>query len=398
MVGMLRSLIAALLLFATAAAAQDKSGISSRIAETGLAATATSLEAATSPGDRLALGGVLFLHAIEKTLQTRWRHGMVRSGGFVPVLRLPVPPNPAPDPFRAELVAEVFQTLIDDMTAARAPLETIGDADDAGVLLSLADIWFDIDMDGVRSADENLMRVAGATLRLGPRSGGTAPTIRFDTADAAWLGAYTHLLSAVADIVLAFDPTPQIARVIDTTAAMGALGASSGFANAYETTMGAEIDMAAMILFSLQQQPDPTRTRSARTHLLAMIAQNRVFWARVATETDNFAEWIPNASQVSALGLTVPPDTADVWLAVLTDAEDALEGRKLIPFWRLRKGAGINLKRLMQDPVPVDLAEWVHGAGLLPYMQDGERIGSENWWRLQELAHGDAALFAVWLN
>lgn len=38
------------------------------------------------------------------------------------------------------------------------------------------------------------------------------------------------------------------------------------------------------------------------------------------------------------------------------------------------------------------------GAGLLPYMQDGERIGSENWWRLQELARSDAALFAAWLN
>ena len=180
--------------------------------------------------------------------------------------------------------------------------------------------------------------------------------------------------------------------------AMDGLGAGSDFANAYDMMLGAEIDMAAMAYFAVQQQPDPARTGATRNHLLAMIAQNRRFWRLVALETDNFAEWIPNPRQVSALGMPVPPETGEVWQAVLSDAEDLLEGRKLIPFWRLQKGAGINLRRLLEDPVPVDPAEWIHGAGLLPYMESGTRIGSQNWWRLQELARGDAALFAVWLN
>ena len=55
------------------------------------------------------------------------------------------------------------------------------------------------------------------------RPGTAAPTIRFDTADAAWLAAYTHLLAGVSELALAFDPTPQIARVIGVADAAPAL-------------------------------------------------------------------------------------------------------------------------------------------------------------------------------
>jgi len=98
------------------------------------------------------------------------------------------------------------------------------------------------------------------------------------------------------------------------------------------------------------------------------------------------------------MGVDVPPETGATWRAVLDDAEALLEGRKLIPFWRLKSGAGINLKRLMLNPVPVDLAEWLHGVGLLPYAENGERISPENWWLFQDMASGDAMMFAVWLN
>ncbi len=35
--------------------------------------------------------------------------------------------------------------------------------------------------------------------------------IRFDTADVAWLSAYTHFLSAFSETALAFDPEPVVA-------------------------------------------------------------------------------------------------------------------------------------------------------------------------------------------
>ncbi len=396
---MFRILILAFILSAGSAAAQDSSDISARIARDGLAATADSLSGAASASDRFALGGVLFLRAIEKTLQTRWRYGIERTGSILPVLRLPIGANPAPEPFRPELVGEIFATLIDDMTAARAPLDGIADADAVGLRIALDDLWFDINMNGLRDADEGLLHVAGATLRIGSRRGaGGAPVIRFDTADTAWLSAYTHFLSALGDLVLAFDPTPQIRRVGEASAAMARLGAGTPFSNAYDMMLGAEIDMATMIYLALQQPPDPIRTRSLRSHLLAMIGDNRRFWARLTAETDNDAEWIPNATQNSALGIDMPADTGAVWIALLGDAEDVLEGRKLIPFWRLRSGAGINLKRLLQDPPAVDVGEWIQGVGLLPYFEDGERISPDNWWRFRRMMRGNAALFAAWLN
>ena len=395
---MLRFFIAALVLAAAPAGAQTNSDISAYIAENGLAATAERLADPATPSDRLALGGVLFLRAIEKTLQTRWRYGMDATGSFLPVLRLPVPANPDPAPFDPETVGNLFATLITDLDAARVPVAAIRDDDDAGLILVLDDLWFDVDMDGTRGPREGVWQITSSTVagRLPP--GRAVPTIRFDTADAAWLAAYTHFLSAFGELVLAFDPGPQIARVHEARRAWNDLGAGTNYGNAYDMQFGTDVDMAAIVYFSLQQQPIAARTRAAREHLLSMIRQNRVFWARVEAETDDFAEWIPNVTQRSALGVEIPPEAGARWQQVLTDAEDLLEGRKLIPFWRLRTGAGINLKRLLEEPVPVDIAEWVHGVGLLPFAEEGERIGPENWWLFQQMARGNAMLFVVWFN
>ncbi|WP_425043259.1 hypothetical protein [Primorskyibacter sp. S87] len=392
---MFRSFILAVVLSASGALAQTSTQVSDLIAANGLEATALQLNGATSAEDRFALGGVLFLRAIEESLQTRWQHGMSRTGGMLPVLRLPVAENPDPDPFRPELIVEMFAALISNMEAARAQLDLIGDGDEVSIPLSLGDVWFDVNMDGQRSPQEGLLSIAGTTLGI---RGGTPPTIQFDTADAAWLSAYTHLLAAVGDLVLAFNPTPQIDRILQADREMESMGGSTPYTNAYDMMLSTEIDLLAIAYFSLGQQPDPVRTRAARENLLAMIRKNRVFWARVEAETDNFAEWIPNSQQVSALGIPVPPETGERWLNLLSDGEDLLEGRKLIPFWRLRSGAGLNLLRLMEEPPPVDIAAWAHGIGLLPYFEDGERISTENWWLFQDLVSGDAALFAVWLN
>ena len=83
---------------------------------------------------------------------------------------------------------------------------------------------------------------------------------------------------------------------------------------------------------------------------------------------------------------------------MLDDAEALLRGDKLIPHWRLRTGAGINLHRLLDDPPPVDIAEWVHGAGLVPYAEAGERIGTDSLRAFRQLVGGDALLFMFIVN
>ncbi len=396
---MLRHAITALFFSAAAAAAQDSAGIARVLSEDGLAAAAEQLSGADTPQDRFALGGVLFLRAIEKTLQTRWRHGLQASSRMMmPVLRLPVPDNPSPEPFRPEMIAGIFSTLIDDLAAARAALSGIGDDDQVALILPLREIWFDIDGDGARGTGEGLLQVAGWVLTQRMAAGRSDPVIRFDTADAAWLVAYTHLLSALAEGVLAFDPTDQIIRVQQAARDLDAIAADTNYASGFDMIFGAQVDMAAIAFYALQQQPDAAHTRAARAHLLAMIRNSRLFWTRAEAETDNAAEWIPNARQDSALGVRVPPQTGPTWLAVLQDAEDLLEGRKLIPFWRVRRGAGLNLRRMFEDPAPVDPVGWLQGLAFLPYIEEGERVSPASWREFERMLRGDAALFAVWLN
>lgn len=396
---MLKHLIAALLFAAGPATALDPAAVSRHIAENGLAATETALEA--SPADattRFALGGVRFLRAIEKTLQTRWRFGINAARTELPILRLPVPPNDTPEPFTPEVITGIFTDLITDMTAARDPLLQIADGDEVSLPIAIEDLWFDVNMNGTREDGEGVIDIGGRVLSRRPPQATDSPVIRFDTADAAWLAAYTHFLSGLAELVLAFDPTKQIARVSEASAAMDALAPESGYSNAMDMQFGQQVDRLAMIYFALRQQPDATHTRAARLHFLSMIDLNTTFWTRAAAETDNDGEWIPNAGQVQALGIEVPTDTADRWQAVLADARALLDGEKLMPHWRLHKGAGLNLKKMFENPVPVDLAEWIHGIGLLPFAEEGQRVSNESWRDFELMMGGDAILFVVFLN
>lgn len=384
--------------------AQTDTPYSDQIARTGLAATATALAAVPdpTPSDRFALGGVLFLGAIEAALQARYATGVPESlTGIVdfPILRLPIPENPAPATFDATMIDTMFAGISNDMAAAIAALDRITDADPVSVRINTADIWFDINSNDQRDSGENWSDVAGLIL-----GGGFGPlpdlTVAFDTADAAWLSAYAHLLSGVSELVLAFSPSATIDKVITATAAMEALAPvfpdpSSYFSLSEFTDVA---DVFAVIIGALEQQPDPARTRAAHAHFLDMIADNRVFWARVARESDNDAEWIPNKRQQSVLPIPFPTDTGARWQAVLADAEALLQGDLLIPYWRLGDSAGINIARLFQDPPAVDIAAFVQGYGLLPYMEQGRLIGMTNLNLFTELVGGNAGLYMVVLN
>lgn len=51
-----------------------------------------------------------------------------------------------------------------------------------------------------------------------------------------------------------------------------------------------------IVISALKQNPDPDRIRSANDHISEMIADNRIFWACLAEETDNDREWSPSAT------------------------------------------------------------------------------------------------------
>ena len=388
--------------FATSTAAQTIS-VSADINTNGLASTEAALASKPAPdaNDLFALGGVRFLRAIEKTLQARYRHGLSGRTMDVPVLRLDVAENPAAEPFYPELIQEIFTGVISDMALAEEPLGMISDDAVVGVRIDLADLWFDINMNDARDRGEGIVELAAGGIiprRFGQGGNTAPPTIRFDTADVAWLRAYTHFLSGLSDLVLAYPPAEAIELVLSSHPRMKELVADAPPANAYDYLFSTEVDLAMMVYLAVQQNPRAEHTRSARQHFLTMIRLNKQFWAALDRETDNDAEWIPNARQVSALGIRMPPETGKVWLSVLQDAEDLLEGRKLIPHWRFGSQAGVNLKALLENPAPINIAEWIQGMGLLPYAEKGTRVGIFNWRNFSRMMRGESLLFAILLN
>jgi hypothetical protein len=375
--------------------------ISEEIARTGLGPTEARLAALPSPTneDLFALAGLHFLGGVEQALQLRWQTGVKADWSELPILRLPIPENPNAIPFQAADFTALIRNLDADMEASRAALAQLGDKPFA-LSVRMADLWFDINANGARDAGEDLAEVTGMALG-GGRGMGVAvedPVITFDTADAAWLAAYTHFLSGFASTALAYDPEPAIQRILDSSTAIYALWGDTPPDNAMDMMFGRQVDRAAMVLTALSKTPDKTLAQDAYDHFLSMIEENRRFWSLVALETDNAGEWVPNDAQVSGLGLMMPPGTGQRWQAVLAEAEKALKGELLIPHWRFGAEAGINLKKAFENPPAVDLITWIQGEGLLPYAEKGPRMSGQAWRDFEDIVQGDAMLFAVFLN
>jgi hypothetical protein len=397
----MRTALLALTLLASPALA-ERSPLSTELGATGLKATEARLSALTTPTpeDLFALAGIRFLSGVETALQLRWQTGLRADWSELPILRLPIPENPAARPFEAR----DFTTLITDlearMQASRAALASLGDQPFA-LNIAMSDLWFDINMNATRDEGEDVTSVAGITLGGAGRIASVDvidPVVTFDTADAAWLSAYTNFLSGFTNLTLAYNPEPAIQRVIDSSEKIYALWGDTPPTNALDMMFGRQADRAAMVLHALGQTPDSALTRKAHAHFLAMITENRRFWALVAREEDNLGEWVPNDRQVSALGIIMPPGTAERWQAVLADAEKLLTGDLLIPHWRFGAEAGINLQKMFDNPVPFDLVTVVQGEGLLPFAEKGPRASPFAWNEFTRIVEGDAMLFALFLN
>ena len=397
------ALLALLALAAAPAAAQ---GLGEEIAAQGIAPTLARLKAQPEPAleDIFAIGGLHFLSGIERALQLQWRSGMDAATGNagetldLPLLRLPLPPNPAPEPFRGALVSQLFADLDADMQAARTALAILPEGEDFGLEISLADLWFDVNANGTREAEETALNLVGRQVMgwqwQDPDPAAPPLVVRFDAADAAWLAAYTHLMSGIANAILAYDPAASIDRTLAARASIGETPKDPYGYFDIETF----VDAFAMLEGAVNQPPDAARARAAKQHFLAMIAENRRFWALVGAEMDNDREWIPNDRQTSALGFALPPGTGDSWLAVLADGEALLEGRLLVPYWRGPEGQGLNLGRMFDDPAPVSITGWIQGWAAVPYLEAGPVIDSASFRQFEALMGGDAGLMMVWLN
>lgn len=466
---------------------------------------------ATVPEKQMELAFLKSLRALEKAAQTRTRQGMGRSLSNIPFLNFsrqnpdaPLSSKPTPDAIR-----NIAQTLIADLDDARRALANIADPASSEFVLNTEHLWFDFNQNGERNETETvssamrplLGRRAIQMAQQQANASGAPIIIRFDEADIHWLTAYTHMLSAMANMVLAFDPTPIISNLEKSRAALAdapsilpfedltvirqelpKLEEAQAKLNTRLKTLNSEIrplqkvrnqlvkdikasqdatKIAALkadqtdtkskidvlvkkqrelrtsqrfhraeirslkaklpadpnkpnrnslashtptfdtfyVLFeALRQDPDKAHLEAAHAHWAEMIKSNQTFWKLVALETDNDREWVPNAEQTSAIGITIPAQTAQTWQKILKEADALVQGKLLAPHPLLPDGMGISLKAYFEDPAPLDLLGWVHGRSAYPYARHGQRMSFASWQRLGRLSSGNAALFAVFLN
>lgn len=400
------AILSAIGMTAQPASAQD---YSQQFGDLGIAGTVAALSAIDdpTPSDRFALGGALFLRGIESTFQERYRVGFTDTDLGLPGLMTNLSVNPTPDPFEPDVLNNLFTQIGDSMDQAQDAMAPIDSGDTVAVTLDLNQIWFDIDSNGVRDANEDLLPVMvplftrpwdiEETLTALQASGG-APTITFDTSDVAWLQAYTHVFSGTAEMVLAFDSAPVIAQVQNNAETIENL--RSGPAPRAFLSQDDEViaDLITTVLKVLDQEPDPARTRAALDDFRAVVAHNLEFWDRVRAETDNEQEFIPNKSQDSALGMLFPENIDRAWQAVLADAANVLEGELLIPHWRTGPSVGFNLNTWLENPSPIDLIGVVAGSDLAPYLERGLVATTDAMDEFDDITGGNFGLFAFTLN
>lgn len=389
----------ACLFVGTSAAAQTDYSVLLR--EQGLAKTVATLQSDDAPtaSDAFALGGAQFLLTVEHALQTRYatafNEDMLTDSGL-PFLRVPQNLiNPAPAPFEPDIIADIFATAITDLSGAITSLNTIPDTASVSVKIKPADIWFDINTNGTQDDGEGFYDIVTPQLNLSADARDLL--IQFDTADAAWLSAYAHILSGMSETILSVDPTSAITRVTQSAQAFDTFnaGPQGEFVGFIDVSF---IDLITMFILAIEGTPDATRLGAAHMHFQSMIADNKTFWTRVAAETDNKLEWIPNANQQSALPIPFPRQIGEVWRDILADGEAILSGDLLIPHWRLGPDAGINLLKFVQNPPDINLISLIQGEAVLPYVQHGNVAEMRSWRTFERMLGGNAPLYAVILN
>lgn len=352
-----------------------------------------------TPETSFQLGGIRFLRAIETMLQARY-DSYDASMPFIPGMAAPLPPNPNAR-FTPDFLETGLKGALAHLEGARSALAGATEGEFA-TELPLDALWLDIDRNKQRAEWESLRALLDG---LGAQVDWTSfdGKIRFDTADAEWLAAYVHMMAGTSELVLSVDPTSAIKTVYEGRMQLERAGA----VGAPDFLFGDDdwIDQAAAVLVALNGEPDAARTRKALDHFRAMIAHNRKFWPEMLAETDNDHEWLPNPSQASAFGIEITSEVATGWQDVLSEMEEMLEGRALIPFWRTppgpegaTTGVGINLRRLLSDPPDLNVALLIQGAAIASYLEKGKLVTLNAWNRFGQLTRGDGLLMAALLN
>lgn len=406
-----------------APASEAPAALAQRLLAQGDTATAAALlgkRLEADPADaqaRFALAAVQTLAAVERLAQDAHAFGLgggtaaalaevTLFGGEIPIAD--APERVAHDDARAAL--QRFRDGLGRAIDTLAPLADPGAAEPR-LPLDLGLIRLDFDGDGHPGEQLSAVLFELRGLAAGGPQGercGAIP-IHFDLGDAHWLRAYLHLLSAALDAWLAYDtqalwdatahlffarpetPLPYLAQPVEP--------AFDGI------ELAVLADLVAMIHLLDLPLREPARMADALEHLEAAVRWNRAAWEAILAETDDDREWLPSPRQSGVIPsrpggppLEVTEAMVASWLELLDESEALLQGRKLLPYWRVADGRGVNLRRVFEAPQRLDLLLWLQGAAAAPYLEEGELTRGDTWRRIVRAFDGRFAPFALWFN
>ncbi|MBW4615790.1 MAG: hypothetical protein KME21_21420 [Desmonostoc vinosum HA7617-LM4] len=352
---------------------------------------------------RLGLGVVQLMGATQRLMQSLYRYGLQQNGitQFFPILRLPVPENPKPQPVTYKDARNILQDLLNDLTQVKNTLEPIKD-NQVKLSLRLGLTRMDFNADGKLEENETFWKTF--SLLTGIQATEKAAqnfAITFDAGDVIWLKGYCNLLSAMTQVVLAYDES----KAFDSTAHLIFAKPQTPYQFLTNGT-GAFVfgntdisDIVALIHLINFPVAEPERLTAAMQHLKTVTALSRQSWNLILAETDNDREWLPNPRQKGVIpNAAVSQEMIDSWLKFLNEADASLAGKKLIPFWRKAEVRGINLNKVFTQPREFDLVLWVQGTAVAPYLEFGKQTDTGTWQRLLQAFRGQFFQFAAWFN
>ena len=149
-----------------------------------------------------------------------YRHGFESPQSFMlPLMRLPVPPNPNPEPLTYEGFRDILIAFRDGMEKSAATLGIVPADADIGIEVDLARLGIDLNDDGAHRARTRAPPRSWRAMSRRPacaQAPRRSPRLifRFDRADGYWLQGYANFLMAQADFWLAHDFQQRLRRLL----------------------------------------------------------------------------------------------------------------------------------------------------------------------------------------
>lgn len=374
-------------------------------------------------------GFLILARTFEGFSQALYRHGFgaPETGPMGPVLNVPIPPNPAPEP----LDYETFRTILDDFSRGLVDAgdrfslagDFAGDKGDFKVRIDPLKVRIDVNGDGTATENEVLGNVLMSALGMPPPPPtpsattpprrGQAPSsgaaedalpnteIAFDRADAYWLTGYTHLIASQAEFLLAHDFSEFFNAVFHRFFPRAGLPMQD-FVRGGQLILDPESDTAiadAIAAIHTLNWPvvDRERLKGVPNMLRVVTGSSRQNWQAILAETDDDRELLPSPRQTPIVPEgRITEEMVDAWLATLDTLDQILDGKLLIPHWRFKQG--FDLKAYFETAERTDLVMILAGYGALPFLKDGPIANADSFAEANRVFGDNLLGYAFWFN